>query len=146
MGKEKFQRMLADTEMVTTPVDQLEQIGRADLAANQNLLGEACALAVICAARPGEAGELPEVGVKEPGKPDALALPAFAADIDDALELVDFVLSCRAMGRGAERTTKRLPSCSNARVVGSSVSNRRSSTLTSAPVSAFKSVDLPAFV
>jgi uncharacterized protein (DUF885 family) len=42
LGKEKFQRMLADTEMVTTPVDQLEQIGRADLAANQKLLGEAC--------------------------------------------------------------------------------------------------------
>jgi hypothetical protein len=34
--------MLADTEMVTTPVDQLERIGRADLASNQKLLGEAC--------------------------------------------------------------------------------------------------------
>ena len=43
LGKEKFQRMLADTEMVTTPVEQFEQIGRADLAANQKLLGEACA-------------------------------------------------------------------------------------------------------
>lgn len=42
LGKEKFQRMLADTEMVTTPVAQLEQIGRADLAANQKLLGETC--------------------------------------------------------------------------------------------------------
>ena len=42
LGKEKFQRMLADTEMVTTPVEQLEQIGRADLAANQKLLGAAC--------------------------------------------------------------------------------------------------------
>ena len=42
LGKEKFQRMLADTEMVTTPIEQLEQIGRADLAANQKLLGEAC--------------------------------------------------------------------------------------------------------
>jgi uncharacterized protein (DUF885 family) len=42
LGREKFQRMLADTEMVTTPVDQLERIGRADLAANQKLLGEAC--------------------------------------------------------------------------------------------------------
>jgi uncharacterized protein (DUF885 family) len=42
LGKAKFQRMLADTEMVTTPVEQLEQIGRADLAANQKLLGEAC--------------------------------------------------------------------------------------------------------
>ena len=42
LGKDKFQRMLADTEMVTMPVEQLEQIGRADLASNQKLLGEAC--------------------------------------------------------------------------------------------------------
>jgi len=42
LGKEKFQRMLADTEMVTTPVEELERIGRADLAANQKLLTEAC--------------------------------------------------------------------------------------------------------
>ncbi|HEX6073362.1 MAG TPA: DUF885 domain-containing protein [Sphingomicrobium sp.] len=42
LGRDKFQRMLADTEMVTTPLDQLERIGRADLAANQKLLGEAC--------------------------------------------------------------------------------------------------------
>jgi uncharacterized protein (DUF885 family) len=42
LGKAKFQRMLADTEMVTTPVEQLERIGRADLASNQKLLGEAC--------------------------------------------------------------------------------------------------------
>ena len=42
LGREKFQRMLADTEMVTTPIDELERIGRADLAANQKLLGEAC--------------------------------------------------------------------------------------------------------
>jgi len=34
--------MLADTEMVTTPVEELERIGRADLAANQKLLKEAC--------------------------------------------------------------------------------------------------------
>ena len=43
LGREKFQRMLADTEMVTTPLAELERIGRADLAANQKLLGEACA-------------------------------------------------------------------------------------------------------
>ena len=43
LGREKFQRMLADTEMVNVPIEQLEQIGRADLAANQKLLGEACA-------------------------------------------------------------------------------------------------------
>ena len=37
-ARTKFQRMLADTEMVTTPVDELERIGRADLASNQKLL------------------------------------------------------------------------------------------------------------
>ena len=42
LGKEKYQRMLADTEMVTTPVEELERIGRADLASNQKLLTEAC--------------------------------------------------------------------------------------------------------
>jgi len=34
--------MLADTELVTLPVEQLEKIGRADLASNQKLLGQAC--------------------------------------------------------------------------------------------------------
>jgi uncharacterized protein (DUF885 family) len=42
LGKAKFQRMLADTEMVTTPVEELERLGRTDLAANQKLLKEAC--------------------------------------------------------------------------------------------------------
>jgi uncharacterized protein (DUF885 family) len=42
LGKDKFQRMLADTEMVTTPVAELEKIGRADLESNQKLLREAC--------------------------------------------------------------------------------------------------------
>lgn len=43
LGKAKFERMLADTEMVTTPIEELERIGRADLASNQKLLTEACA-------------------------------------------------------------------------------------------------------
>lgn len=42
LGKAKFQRMLADTEMVTTPVEELQKIGQADLTSNQNLLKEAC--------------------------------------------------------------------------------------------------------
>ena len=42
LGAAKFQRMLADTEMVTTPIADLERIGRADLASNQKLLTEAC--------------------------------------------------------------------------------------------------------
>ena len=40
----------------------------------------------------------------------------------------------------------RRPSCSNDRVVGSSVSKSRSSMEASAPVSALSSVDLPTFV
>lgn len=43
LGAAKFQRMLADTEMVTTPLAELQKIGEADLKANQKLLGEACA-------------------------------------------------------------------------------------------------------
>ena len=42
LGAAKFRRMLADTEMVTTPIGELERIGRADLAANQALLRDAC--------------------------------------------------------------------------------------------------------
>ena len=42
LGPAKFQRMLADTEMVTTPIAQLKAIGEADLKSNQKLLGEAC--------------------------------------------------------------------------------------------------------
>jgi uncharacterized protein (DUF885 family) len=42
LGKAKFQRMLADTEMVTTPISELQRIGEADLKSNQKLLGEAC--------------------------------------------------------------------------------------------------------
>ena len=43
LGAAKFQRMLADTEMVTTPIAELQRIGEADLRSNQKLLGEACA-------------------------------------------------------------------------------------------------------
>ncbi len=42
LGRAKFQQMLWDTEMVSTPLDQLEAIGRADMASNQALLREAC--------------------------------------------------------------------------------------------------------
>ena len=42
LGPQKFQRMLWDTEMVSTPLAELEAIGRADLASNQALLRQAC--------------------------------------------------------------------------------------------------------
>ncbi|MEO7365629.1 MAG: DUF885 domain-containing protein [Sphingomicrobium sp.] len=42
LGAAKFQQMLYDTEMVDTPIAQLEQIGRADLESNLKQLTEAC--------------------------------------------------------------------------------------------------------
>ena len=42
LGRAKFQQMLWDTEMVSTPLDQLEAMGRADMASNQALLRQAC--------------------------------------------------------------------------------------------------------
>jgi uncharacterized protein (DUF885 family) len=42
LGAAKFQQMLADTEMVDTPIAELERIGRADLDANLKLLRGAC--------------------------------------------------------------------------------------------------------
>ena len=53
LGKDKFQRMLADTEMVTTPVEELERIGRADLESNQKLLKDACSRYAPGATIPG---------------------------------------------------------------------------------------------
>jgi uncharacterized protein (DUF885 family) len=42
LGPERFAAMLRMTENVTTPLDKLEQIGRADLDRNLNALTEAC--------------------------------------------------------------------------------------------------------
>jgi uncharacterized protein (DUF885 family) len=43
LGAERFARMLAATEAVTVPLDDLEALGRADLRRNQDALREACA-------------------------------------------------------------------------------------------------------
>ena len=43
LGAERFSRMLAATEMVTTPLSELEAIGEADLKRNQDALKAACA-------------------------------------------------------------------------------------------------------
>ncbi len=42
LGAEKFAQMLAMTEGVTTPISELEAIGRADLKRNQDAVREAC--------------------------------------------------------------------------------------------------------
>jgi len=43
LGAQRFQQMLYDTEMVTTPLAELEAIGSADLKSNQEQLRAACA-------------------------------------------------------------------------------------------------------
>ncbi|MBL8549468.1 MAG: DUF885 domain-containing protein [Hyphomonadaceae bacterium] len=43
LGADRFAQMLRDTEMVDTPLAELERIGREDLARNQQALREACA-------------------------------------------------------------------------------------------------------
>lgn len=43
LGPELFRQMLYDTERVDVPLDELEAMGRADLARNQAALAEACA-------------------------------------------------------------------------------------------------------
>ncbi|MEO6582237.1 MAG: DUF885 domain-containing protein [Sphingomicrobium sp.] len=43
LGAARFQQMLNDTEMVNTPIAELERIGRADLESNLKQLTEACA-------------------------------------------------------------------------------------------------------
>ena len=43
LGAERFSRMLAATEAVDAPLDELEAVGRADLKRNQEALGKACA-------------------------------------------------------------------------------------------------------
>jgi len=43
LGAERFAQMLRDTEMVDIPLEELERIGREDLARNQAALREACA-------------------------------------------------------------------------------------------------------
>ncbi|HST36961.1 MAG TPA: DUF885 domain-containing protein [Allosphingosinicella sp.] len=43
LGPQRFAQMLRDTEMVDLPLDELERIGRADLARNQAALRTACA-------------------------------------------------------------------------------------------------------
>jgi uncharacterized protein (DUF885 family) len=43
LGPQRFAQMIRDTEMVDTPLDRLEAIGRADLQRNRQALQEACA-------------------------------------------------------------------------------------------------------
>ncbi|HEU5481523.1 MAG TPA: DUF885 domain-containing protein [Sphingomicrobium sp.] len=86
LGRDKFQRMLADTERVTTPIAELERIGRADLAANQKLLGEACSRyapgATIQACMANMAAKKPTGGAVAGARAQLAGLKQFLIDRD----------------------------------------------------------------
>ena len=86
LGKAKFQRMLADTEMVTTPVEELERIGRADLESNQKLLTEACSRYAPAATIPDcmlkMAADKPEGGPVAGARAQLAGLKQFIIDHD----------------------------------------------------------------
>src|SRR3546814_6008284 len=73
LGPERFSKMLSATEGVDIPLDQLEAIGKADLAKNQAALQQACAqfapgaTIVACTAKM-KANKPPEGTVAAPRK------------------------------------------------------------------------------
>ena len=81
LGPEKFARMLAATEGVTTPLSELEAAGRADLERNQRALREACATYApgatipVCIAR--MSANKPKGGAVEGAREQLTRLKAF---------------------------------------------------------------------
>jgi uncharacterized protein (DUF885 family) len=86
LGPERFAQMIRDTEMVDIPLDQLEAIGRADLARNQQALREACAQFApgatlpACMARMG--AQKPQGGAVEGARAQLAGLRAFIVEHD----------------------------------------------------------------
>jgi len=86
LGPERFAQMLRDTEMVDTPLDELEAIGRADLARNQQALSEACARFApgaslpVCMAQAN--AEKPQGGAVPGARAQLAGLRAFIAEHD----------------------------------------------------------------
>lgn len=86
LGPERFARMLEATELVGTPIEQLERIGRADLARNQKALAETCASyapgesIAACVARARR--DKPEDGVLAAARRQMGMLKAFVEDKD----------------------------------------------------------------
>ena len=84
LGAEKFARMLAATEGVTTPLAELEAAGRADLARNQKAMGEACAryapgaAVVTCIAKMN--ANKAQGGVVQGARAQLVALKTFVQD------------------------------------------------------------------
>ncbi|MEZ5956425.1 MAG: DUF885 domain-containing protein [Hyphomonadaceae bacterium] len=84
LGAERFSQMLRDTEMVDLPLEEIERIGREDLARNQAAMQEACARfapgATIpqCMARMG--AHKPEGGSVEGARAQLAGLRQFIVD------------------------------------------------------------------
>jgi hypothetical protein len=84
LGAERFAQMLRDTEMVDISLEELERIGREDLARNQAALREACgqfapgATLQQCMARMG--ANKPEGGAVEGARAQLAGLRQFIAD------------------------------------------------------------------
>ncbi|MEZ5972770.1 MAG: DUF885 domain-containing protein [Hyphomonadaceae bacterium] len=84
LGAERFSQMLRDTEMVDLPLEEIERIGREDLARNQAAMREACAQfapgATIpqCMARMG--AHKPEGGSVEGARAQLAGLRQFIID------------------------------------------------------------------
>jgi hypothetical protein len=86
LGAERFSQMLRDTEMVDLPLEEIERIGREDLARNQAALREACATfapgatPLACVTRANE--QKPQGGAVEGARAQLAGLRQFIVDND----------------------------------------------------------------
>jgi hypothetical protein len=86
LGAERFSQMLRDTEMVDLPLEEIERIGREDLARNQAALREACATfapgatPLQCVTRANE--QKPQGGAVEGARAQLAGLRQFIVDND----------------------------------------------------------------
>jgi uncharacterized protein (DUF885 family) len=84
LGAERFAQMLRDTEMVDVPLEELERIGREDLARNQQGLTQACAeyapgaTLAQCMARAN--GQKPQGGAVEGARAQLAGLRQFIVE------------------------------------------------------------------
>ena len=84
LGAARFSRMLTATEMVDTPLDRLEAIGREDLDRNEAALAQACALylpgATVRSCLDKEAADKPAEGAVDAARKQVPMLRAFVVD------------------------------------------------------------------
>ncbi len=86
LGAAKFQQMVQDTEMVSTPLAELKKIGEADLKSNQDLLRAACNRWAPGASVPDCMGKMndnkPEGGAVQAARAQLKELKQFVIDHD----------------------------------------------------------------